>query len=536
VLLVACGGAPHSRTPSSSPIGLERLARATCSTPLRAANTATEAGPKRPHAHWIRQLPGDWIFSIVPDRDGGVLATKLDGVVALDRDGAERWQHTVAVEPRTAAAIGLDDGAYVGVMNDHYSVEDRFRSEHGGVMRLDNCGAPTWLFHAPAQNSHTPAIASDGTIYFSGHTKVFEDPERVFAVRGDGSVAWSRIAAGSGDAVTTPVLAAADDGVVFGTAHGAVVALDRAGQLRWTTTALAQIVWNASLGPDGTIYAIYDGTLVALDRDGHERWRQPIGSGATPPPVFAADGTMVVGGDRLRAFAPNGTRTWQLDLHGFVIRPVVARDGTIFAASADAHAVGRVYAIDPDATIRWTYYTEQPTALALGGDGRLYVAANHRIYALGECDSDACEDDGTTLAAIGSRPAPVARVQPPAPRPAPRNAEPHDGFTIYPSCRPDVTAVVSTGGAPFAWVVDASASAKSTVARETFRGNALGAAGAIRSHASGFGGGCVDRAMEISVYPGQDVEAAALRLGAWLVQTGQRGEIDLVVEAEPTNL
>jgi outer membrane protein assembly factor BamB len=187
---------------------------------------------------------------------------------------------------------------------------------------------------------------------------------------------------------------------VFGTNSGAVIALDRDGNVRWQTTPIASIVWNASRGPDGSIYAIYDGKLVALDRDGRERWRQPIGSGATSPPVFAADGTIYLGGDRLSAFSPDGTRTWQLNLNGFVVLPVVARDGTIFAASASAHDVGRVYAITPDGTIRWTYFTEQPGALALGGDNVLYVAAGRRIYALGECSTSACEDDGTTLAAL----------------------------------------------------------------------------------------------------------------------------------------
>jgi outer membrane protein assembly factor BamB len=529
-VFAACGGSARVPSLSPPPIGLEPLAGSTCGTQLRAASPGV--GPARPHARWVRKLPGDWIFALSADHDGGVIATQLDGVVAVDRDGGQRWKRAVTVEPRTKAVIG-GDGAYVGLLNDRFDYDERFHSARGGVMRLDDCGQPAWMFHARPQNGHTPAVADDGMIYFSGHERVLEAPERIYAVRRDGSVVWSREA---GDTVTSPVIADHDE-VVFGTNRGAVIALDRNGRVRWQTTPIANIVWNASFGPDGSIYAIYDRTLVVLDRDGHERWRQPIGGGATPAPVFADDGTSYVGGDQLSAFSPDGTRRWQLDLHGFVVQAVVARDGIVFAASADPHEVGRVFAIAPDGAIRWMYFTEQPGALALGGDNVLYVAAGRRIYALGECATSACEDDGTTIAALGEPP-PVIRAQAASapPPPAPQHGEPHDGFAIFPSCRPNVTAVVSTIGEPFAWLSHTDATAKATATREDFRGRALAAIRA-RSHSSGFGGGCVERAaMAISVYPGEDVEAAALRLGAWLVQTAQRGEVDVIVEDEPRAL
>lgn len=122
---------------------------------------------------------------------------------------------------------------------------------------------------------------------------------------------------------------------------------------------------------------------------------------------------------------------------------------------------------------------------------------------------------------------------PPPPQPSkPGPPEPHDGFTIYPECRPWTTAVVSTGGARLEWMPHFSSA---PAERDEFRGRALAAAGEIRSHSSAFGGGCaLHGVLAIFVYPGQDVEAAAQRLGAWLVQTGQRAEIDLVVEDEPS--
>jgi hypothetical protein len=178
--------------------------------------------------------------------------------------------------------------------------------------------------------------------------------------------------------------------------------------------------------------------------------------------------------------------------------------------------------------------------VALARDGLLYVAAGNRVYALGECTKEACEDDGSSLPANGppgSPPAVVPRApKPPSSvvaKPEPTRREKHDGYTIYPECRPSTTAVVSQTGTAFSWL-DGDESVKARAERERFRGRALGAAGPIRSHASGFGVACVERgAFSIMVLPGEDVAAAAKRIGEWLVKEGLRGEIDIIVSAMP---
>jgi hypothetical protein len=111
---------------------------------------------------------------------------------------------------------------------------------------------------------------------------------------------------------------------------------------------------------------------------------------------------------------------------------------------------------------------------------------------------------------------------------------------LYPGCHRNTMAIVSSSGAEFPWVdssLAGDASVEAIAAREEFRRGALRAAGPIRWHGSGFGMACVERvAFAVFVLPGEDVHAAAKRIGEWLVSEGLHGEIDIIVEPMPTLL
>jgi PQQ-like domain len=233
---------------------------------------------------------------------------------------------------------------------------------------------------------------------------------------------------------------------------------------------------------------------------------------------------------RLGALNPrDGSTLWTLELPGILTAMVLGRDGTIYASAVDGK-VGRILAIDPRGTQRWQYYLEPSLAIALGGDGLLYVAAGKRIYALGSCPTDHCSDDGSTVVAINHTGSDTVRL--PIPRPPPevkKPPRPGASYAVHPNCKPSTTAVVTTTGTDFEWYVESGGSVKAADTREQFRRAALHAAGAINSHASGFGVSCVEPrgAFVIFVIPGQDVSAAAARIGDWLVREGLRGEVDL---------
>ncbi|MCA9661366.1 MAG: PQQ-binding-like beta-propeller repeat protein, partial [Myxococcales bacterium] len=79
------------------------------------------------------------------------------------------------------------------------------------------------------------------------------------------------------------MVAAADD--------GRVVAVDPAGETRWTFTAGKDVRAPLALGPDDTIYAAaLDGMLYALRPDGALRWSFTAGGPIASAPVIDAAG------------------------------------------------------------------------------------------------------------------------------------------------------------------------------------------------------------------------------------------------------
>jgi hypothetical protein len=134
----------------------------------------------------------------------------------------------------------------------------------------------------------------------------------------------------------------------------------------------------------------------------------------------------------------------------------------------------------------------------------LYVATRYRVYALGQCPDDTC-DDGMALAGFNET-VPVPSGMPPR---AP------SGYTIYPGCRRSTTAIVTTVGEPLKATGDA----------------VIAAAGPIKTNGGYVGGGCIDaNAAIIRVNTAADAVEASVRFGEWLVKSHQRGEVDVVVE------
>ncbi|NOX53723.1 MAG: PQQ-binding-like beta-propeller repeat protein, partial [Planctomycetes bacterium] len=167
-------------------------------------------------------------------------------------------------------------------------------------------------------------------------------------------------------------------------------ALTPGGKVKWTfSVGRADIVPQIKLGRDGTLYF---GTIrgpsrraecrfYAVDPRGRGKWSVLLtDSGSLCSPAIAPDGTIYVGGDRLRAVdAQDGSLKWTFDVatpaHA---APAVGRDGTIYLAGPgwdqrkpDAH---RLYALNPDGTEKWSLrvgWCESTPAVA--DDGTIYV-------------------------------------------------------------------------------------------------------------------------------------------------------------------
>jgi len=398
--LAACGGGSAKLPPAVEAVPVASACARSPSTPALARRVSRSpfVGPTRPTAEWIHRLRSH-AFGFSVDAEATAFVSIQSGIVAVGRDGSVQWTHAAAPEPLASPTIGPDGAVYVELLSDLFDPINLYRVGRGGVQRLDACGQTVWMAHAPPQNGSTPKVSADGTVYFAGHDRVFERPEEIVALGGDGTIAWSRMVS-KGDTVTGGFDVGADGSIYYGTANGFVTALDRNGTVRWSTPFAHQIIHSVTVGDDGREYAMLAGSLVVLDSEGRELWsRTLLPNGALPPPVIAEDGTVYVGGRGLTSIGPDGLQRWHTELDGFVASPVLSQTGTLFVGVADmsGQELGSVYAVAPDGGILWRYRLEPAFDIALAQDRVLYVAAGNRLYAIGECTGDLCEDDGSSL-------------------------------------------------------------------------------------------------------------------------------------------
>ncbi|MBN2288631.1 MAG: PQQ-like beta-propeller repeat protein, partial [Candidatus Glassbacteria bacterium] len=100
-------------------------------------------------------------------------------------------------------------------------------------------------------------------------------------------------------------------------------------------------------------------------------------------PAIAADGTVYFGSHNgcLYAINPDGTLVWQFWTGGKIMKsPVIDTDGTVYIGSDDNY----LYALDPQGRQKWRHHAASWfSSPALGADGSLYAGTGDGyLYAL----------------------------------------------------------------------------------------------------------------------------------------------------------
>ncbi|NOU58716.1 PQQ-binding-like beta-propeller repeat protein [Marinifilum caeruleilacunae] len=205
-----------------------------------------------------------------------------------------------------------------------------------------------WSFDLPGKVHYSsPAIGDDGTLYigFNQATRENGGPN-LFAIK-DGSKVWEHAflegSANKSDKVSSSP-AISEDGSLY--------------MASFYSRNIFKL--NAGTGAvDGEFYT-----------DARIRYSCP---------VFAADGTVYVGGYSKggKGFysvnAPLTTQNWVFQAgEDFNSTPAVASDGTIYVSSTNDY----IYAVNPDGTEKWNaqYGTWSATAIAIGADETVYFA------------------------------------------------------------------------------------------------------------------------------------------------------------------
>ncbi len=263
------------------------------------------------------------------DSDGTIYFGSYDAdrhVYALNPDGTQKWSFTAPSGFEWgSAAIGSDGTIYIGDIG-------------GRLHALYPNGTERWAFSCNSVIETTPAIGTDGTVYF-GCNNI--SGKNIFALNPDGSKKWS-----------------------YNTG--------------------AQVNPSISIAEDGTIYAgSNNGILFALNPDGTQKWILGTGGYMQGAPAVGTDGTIYVGssGTYLYAINPDGTWKWSFPTGNAIYgAAAIGADGTIYFGSTDKS----LYALDPDGTEKWKYTTGAAIwgAPCIGPDGSLYIGSyDTKLYA-----------------------------------------------------------------------------------------------------------------------------------------------------------
>ncbi len=291
-------------------------------------------------------------------------------------DGAIRWSFTTGGLVISSPAVGSDGTLYFG------SQDKRLYAIRPGATQLTT--SLKWSFLTGDWVDATPAIGTDGTIYVASWDG------KLYALRDDqtrvtklweytlGAYAFSSPAIGP-------------SGTIYvGSGDSNLYAINADGTLKWTYPVSDYIDSSPAVGPDERIYfGSWDGSLTAVSADGTLVWRVVTGSGILGSPAIAADGTVYIGSrdGKLHAIAADGTTRWEFQTSDAIeSSPVLGADGTVYIGSMD----GRLYAIAPDGTERWRFPATGQAALlplqsppAVRADGMIvFGSSNNAIYAL----------------------------------------------------------------------------------------------------------------------------------------------------------
>jgi len=220
-------------------------------------------------------------------------------------------------------------------------------------------------------------IAEDGTIYIGTHNN------DMYAINPDGTLKWkfdagepweSEAYPGNWKGILSTPAIASDGTIYFTSMSDYLFALNPDGTLKWKFPVKRNdAIWSSpAIDTDGTIYIgsyIYEkepyvdvGYVFAVNPDGTEKWRFET-SHVQPSTAIASDGTLYVGGagprpgeneldGELNALTKEGKLIWSYTFEDWQeSSPSVANDGMIYIGSKE----GKVYAINPDGTLKWSY-------------------------------------------------------------------------------------------------------------------------------------------------------------------------------------
>ncbi|MCD6522432.1 MAG: PQQ-binding-like beta-propeller repeat protein, partial [Candidatus Diapherotrites archaeon] len=290
--------------------------------------------------------------------------TGLSPYSTSDNPGTLKWKFKTDSWVESSPAISSDGTIYFG-SGDYY------------LYALYPNGTLKWKYRTGGAIGSSPAISSDGTIYFGSYDYY------LYALNPDGTLKWKYE---TGSPVFSSPAISSGGTIYFGSRDNYLYALYPNGTLKWKYETGSPVFSSPAIASDGTIYfGSDDHYLYALYPNGTLKWKFKTDSWVESSPAISSDGTIYFGSNDnyLYALYPNGTLKWKFKTGSYVYSsPAIASDGTIYFGSDDDY----LYALNPDGTLKWKFKTNNYvlSSPAIASDGTIYFGSDdHYLYAIG---------------------------------------------------------------------------------------------------------------------------------------------------------
>jgi outer membrane protein assembly factor BamB len=265
-------------------------------------------------------------------------------------------------------AFGNLGGAWNLILPALFAISHLSRGEAGTLTN-------EWLVMLPSASDSSPAVASDGTIYFG--TFIGD----LLALKPDGTHKWTFHA---GREIKGAPAIGPDGTIYFGSRNRKLYAVQANGQQKWEFKTGAWVDASPAVGLDGTAYfGSWDKKFYAVSSEGAKRWEFPTAGEIVSSAAIGADGTIYFGSHdhKLYALAPDGKMVWEYVTGAPIISsPALEKDGSIYITSVD----GFFYAMNPDGSLKWRLRTGGITESSpvIGEDGTIFVGVNEKLWAI----------------------------------------------------------------------------------------------------------------------------------------------------------
>ena len=267
-------------------------------------------------------------------QDGTIYVGSLNfRFYAINPDGSIKWNYYTDWCIFSSPAIGSNGEIYVGSKDHHlYSFEDSITY---GKLRWKS---PTGQFFDGHLVDSSPAIGEDGTIYFGtdqygawGQIPVPVD-SGLWAVNPDGTLKW---VFGTKDGVESSPAIGSDGTIYFGSYDSCLYAVGDSGSqgvLQWKFPTNGPIDCSPTVDGDGIIYfGSRDSTIYALYPDGSIKWTFKAAGALESSPAIDGNGYLYIGSFDGNLYAL-GTGAPDVGVFSIDIPELVKKDSTYLPA------------------------------------------------------------------------------------------------------------------------------------------------------------------------------------------------------------